>query len=314
MTPRVGDVDVALLHFAEDVGTSGPVAVEGARTRWETGGALRPGARLVRAPVGIVEHRAEEMTVRVRAGTPVDELHAGLAAHGQRTGLPRRGGTVGGALAVGENDVSVLGRGRVRDALLQVRYVSADGVLVTGGGPTVKNVSGYDLPRLVVGSLGTLALIGEALIRTNPIPAVSRWFRGSDTDPFAVQALTKASAVLWNGQATWVELEGHAPDVEAQFASLSAGVASATGWTECDGAPPLPPHRWSLRPSELRWLDAEALGSFVALAGVGTVFASRPQPPRLRPAPLVSLARRIKCEFDPSGRLNPGRSVIPAES
>ena len=82
------------------------------------------------------------MTILVRAGTTVADLHATLAEHGQRTGLPERGGTIGGALAVGENHLCALGRGRVREALLQVRYVSAEGRIVTSGGPTVKNVSG----------------------------------------------------------------------------------------------------------------------------------------------------------------------------
>ena len=95
------------------------------------------------------------MTVRVRTGTTVEELHTELAARGQRTPLVERGGTVGGALAVGENDIFVLGRGTLRASVLQVRYVSAEGRIVNGGGPTVKNVTGFDLPRLMVGALGT---------------------------------------------------------------------------------------------------------------------------------------------------------------
>lgn len=306
-------LDGALLAFVADVGATGPVAAEGARTRWGTGGEPAPGTRLVRAPAGIVEHRPEEMTVRVRAGTPVDELHGELAAKGQRTALPRRGGTVGGALAVGEDDVCVLGRGRVRDAVLQVRYASADGLVVTGGGPTVKNVTGYDLPRLLVGSLGTLGLLGEAILRTNPVPAVSCWFRAEGADPFAARdALFRPSAVLFDGRTTWVQLEGHAADVEAERRALGAATGGGGRFEECDDGPVLPPHRWSLRPSELRRLDAADLGAFVASVGVGTVFAARPAPPRPSSPPLAALAARVKREFDPDGRLNPGRSVALA--
>ena len=75
----------------------------------------------------------------------------------------------------------MLGSRRVRETPLQLRYVSADGRLVTGGGPTVKNVSGYDLPRLFVGSLGTLGLLGEVLLRTDPVPAVSVWLALDDS-------------------------------------------------------------------------------------------------------------------------------------
>ena len=302
--------DDALEAFAAEVGASGPVAVEGARTRWSTGGQPAPGTRLLRAPEGIVEHRPEEMTVRVLAGTSVDELHRELGAAGQRTALPRRGGTVGGALAVGENDMCALGRGRVRDALLQVRYISAEGAVVTGGGPTVKNVTGYDLCRLFVGSLGTLGLIGEVILRTNPVPSGSRWLCAEGADPFAVLDVAfRPSAVLFDGATTWVHLEGHAADVEAERRALRGVPVGGDGWTECEDGPVLPPHRWSLRPCELRHLDGAALGAYVASVGVGTVFASHAPPPRPQAPALRALAERVKHAFDPGGRLNPGRHV-----
>lgn len=298
--------DQALAEFAAEIGETGPVAVEGARSRWQAGGDSDPGTRLVKAPQGILEHRPEEMTVRVRAGTTVEELHADIGARGQRTALPDRGGTVGGALAVGENDVAVLGRGRVRDTVLQVRYVSAEGKVITGGGPTVKNVSGFDLPRLLVGSLGTLGLIGEVLLRTNPVPAVSLWLHSVDADPFVVAvAVLHPSAVLWDGTCTWVELEGHAADVEAQRNAL-AGIGA---WGDAPGPPRLPAHRWSLEPKELEALDPGTFGPFVASVGVGTVFSARPRPGGRPARALAALTARVKDQFDPTGRLNPGRSL-----
>jgi FAD/FMN-containing dehydrogenase len=300
-------LDAVLEDFASEIGDSDPVAVEGGRTRWEAGGTLAVGTRLVTAPGGILEHQPEEMTVRVRCGLTVAELHAELAARGQRTALPARGGTVGGAIAVGENDVSVLGRGRVRDAVLQIRYVSAEGRLVTGGGPTVKNVSGFDLPRLLVGSLGTLGLIAEVVLRTNPVPVSSLWLESAEAEPFAVlDAIYKASAVLWDGTRTWVQLEGHAIDVAAQRAFLD----KLGAWEEVAGPPDLAPHRWSLQHAELRNLDATSIGPFVASLGVGTVFASRPQPRTHLPPALLALSGRMKMQFDPAGRLNPGRYPI----
>lgn len=299
---------MSLAGFAEQAGAEGPVAVEGGRTRWSRGGPLASDARLVRAPSGIVEHRPEEMTVTVRAGTTVADLHAELATTGQRTALPDRGGSVGGALAVGEDDVCVLGRGRVRNAVLQLRYVSAEGRIVTGGGPTVKNVSGFDLPRVMVGSLGTLGLFAEAILRTNPIPEVAHWFVAEDADPFAVcDLLYRPSAVLTDGARTWVQLEGYAPDVEEQRRRL----AEAGAFAETDGPPELPPHRWPLSRAQLRGLDPGPLGRWVASAAVGTVFAEQPPPgPAAAPAPdpaVRRLAERVKAAFDPTGRLNPGR-------
>lgn len=304
MTASLATRDPHLLGFAEEVGDSGPVAVVGNRTRWNLGGAIEPDARLVEAPSGIVEYVPDEMTVKVRAGTTVAELHAELAAAGQRTGLPERGGTVGGALAVGEDCVHVLGRGRVREAALQVRYVSDDAKVITGGGPTVKNVTGFDLPRLFVGSLGTLGFLAEIILRTNPIPSCQRWLSSSDADPFAVPAsVWRPSAILWDGEATWVQVEGHEAAVDAEQRRLGA----IGTFTEVAGPPERPTHRWSLAPAELRdaagWRD----GRWVASIGVGTVWADVAQPQRSLDPSLAALTARIKAQFDPNGRLNPGR-------
>jgi len=303
MTAKLEVKDRTLLDFAVEVGESGPVAVAGGRTRWSLGGSPAEGTRLVQAPSGIVDYVPDEMTVQVRCGTTVAELHAELAEKGQRTGLPERGGTVGGALAVGENSLHVLGRGRVREAALQVRYVSDDGRVITGGGPTVKNVTGFDLPRLMVGSLGTLGLLAEVILRTNPIPACTRWLRSEDLDPFVVNTVVlRPSAVLWDGATTWVELEGHAPAVDAEQHRLEAhGTLN-----EAEGPPELPPHRWSLTPADLRDTGRFA-GPFVASVGVGAMWASEPQPARGQDPVVAALAQRVKAQFDPTGRLNPGR-------
>jgi glycolate oxidase FAD binding subunit len=298
--------DAILTAFADEVGTAGPVAVEGARTRFTLGGTLEAGTRTLRAPSGIVAHQPDEMTVRVRAGTPVADLHRDLAARGQRTALPERGGTVGGALAVGENDLRVRGVGRIRHTLLEARYVSADGRLITGGGPTVKNVTGFDLPRVLVGSLGTLGLLAEVVLRTNPVPAVSRWLTVDGVDPFDLdRQLYAPAATLWDGSRTWVLLEGHGVDVDAE----QAVIGRFGDVVEVAGPPPLPPHRWSLRPSALRTIPGEETGGFVACVGVGTLFAERPQPVR-EPDPVGrQVAARLKAAMDPAGRLAPGRTV-----
>ncbi|MEZ5378373.1 MAG: FAD-binding protein [Acidimicrobiales bacterium] len=303
--------DPVLADFADEVGADGAVAVRGGGTRWSLGGPLDDGVRVLSAPSGIVEYVPEEMIVRVRAGTTVAELDAELSARGQRTALPRRSdsSTVGGALAVGENDVAMLGRGSVRSALLQVRYVSAEGRIITGGGPTVKNVTGFDLPRLMVGSLGTLGLLAEVIIRTNPIPAASQWLRSDDADPFrARDALLAPSAVLWDGSTTWIQLEGHGLDVEAEARALRA----VGSFEAIDGPPALPTNRWSLAPAALRSLGSpdgpNGTGAFVAAVGTGLVFAERPQPARPIDPVITQVSNRMKLEFDPTGRLNPGRT------
>jgi FAD/FMN-containing dehydrogenase len=299
-------IDEMVAAFADEVGADGPVAVEGARTRWELGGPLAAGTRVLRAPDGIIAYQPDEMTVRVRAGTTVETLHAELAAAGQRTALPERGGTVGGALMVGENGPFVLSRGPLRNSVLQVGYVSAEGRVISGGGPTVKNVSGFDLPRLITGSLGTLGLLAETILRTNPVPPVSRWLTSTDADPFeAFDALLRPGGVFFDGATTTVLLEGHGVDVDAEHAVLDR----IGTFTEASGLPELPTHRWSLSPTELRRIDRSATGAYVALVGVGTIFTERPQPARSVDSAAAVVMARMKERFDPSGRLNPGRVV-----
>lgn len=298
--------DPVLHGFAEEVGRDGPVAIAGGRTRWDAGGPLAADARVLAAPAGIVGYAPSEMTVQVRAGTTVAELSTELAAHGQRTALPDRGGTVGGAVAVGENPDDLMARGRLRDAVLQVRYVSAEGELVTGGGPVVKNVTGYNLPKLMAGSLGTLGLLVEFVLRTNPIPPASRWLAVADVDPTrALGAIHRPAEVLWDGTTTWIHLEGHGADLDAQTAVLR----DLAGFEEVGGAPARPAHRWSLSPADALELPGRDPGPTLVAVGVGLAWSAIAQPPR-PPAPGVgAIAARLKHNFDPTGRLNPGRTV-----
>lgn len=282
-----------LSGFAAEVGESGPVTIAGLGTR---GGAVA-GVRCVAAPKGIDWIQADEMTVSCGAGTSVAELDAALAEVGQSVALPLTG-TVGGALSAGLSGIRRLGDGPVRNVLLQTQYVSASGEVVKAGGPTVKNVSGFDLCRLLVGSRGTLGLLGDVILRTGPLPAASQWFR-RDGDPWDVFAsLYRPVSVLWDGEATWALLEGHPHDVAEQAALVEMDAV--------DGPPQLPTGgRWSVAPGELRALPA-TVERFVAEVGVGVVHHEASAPARrLRPA-IAALHQRLKHEFDPTGRLNPG--------
>lgn len=305
----MADFDEALSSFAAEVGSQGPVCVRGGGTRWSLGGSVAPDTREVAAPEGIVAFEPAEMTVRVRAGTPVTELHAELAGAGQRTALPERpGGTVGGALMAGESSIARLALGPVRDALLQARYVCADGQIASGGAGTVKNVSGFDLCRLLVGSLGTLGLVGEVLLRTVPVPEVERWVRLAGAAGDSARSCHTAASVLWDGTDVWALLSGYGVDVDEDL-----GLLASVGSCEDVGGPPdLPPHRWSCPPKQAASFGAQngAAGRFVAEIGVGVVHASEPQPARPVEPGVAELNRRFKERFDPTGRLNPGRDPL----
>lgn len=283
-----------LTEFSEEVGSERPVTIAGLATR---GGPV-DGVDTVMAPVGVEWVQPEEMTVRCGAGTPVEELDDALAAYGQSVAIPPTG-TVGGALAIAHNGIRRLGYGPIRDTVLQANYVNAAGQIVQAGGPTVKNVSGFDLCRLLVGSHGTLGFVGDVILRTRPRAGYEQWFT-TRADPWELfPKLYRPTSVLWDGTTTWVLLEGDRRDVDEQ--------ASRNGLAVGEMPPVLPTGgRWSMRPADLPGLT----GTFVAEIGVGVVHHTDPAPHRPVDAAVVDLHRRLKHEFDPSSRLNPGVDAL----
>lgn len=289
--------DAAVARFVDEVGDADPVTVSGLGTR---GGPVA-GIRRVTPPSGIDWIQPAEMTIRCGAGTPVADVAGALAQHGQCVAVPDTG-TIGGALAVGRSGIRRLGWGPVRDTVLQARYVSSEGELVKVGGPTVKNVSGFDLCRLLVGSRGTVGFLAEVILRTRPLPVGERWFT-SERDPreLLVQ-LYRPTSMLWDGRTTWVLLDGHPDDVADQ--------AGRCDLRASDGPPELPLHRWSMPPADVFSLGANEAGAFVAEIGVGVVHHHRPALPSPVDPTIQALHARIKSAFDPRGRLNPGIDVL----
>jgi glycolate oxidase FAD binding subunit len=125
---------------------------------------------------GVVEHAAGDLVCAVRAGTPVAELQHQLAGAGQQLALdtPLTGATVGGTVAVSTSGPRRLLYGTMRDLLIGVTFVRADGVVAKSGGKVVKNVAGYDFGKLLTGSYGTLGLVTEVVVRLHPLPAARR--------------------------------------------------------------------------------------------------------------------------------------------
>ena len=224
----------------------------GARTHWEVGDPTTGGVE-VRAPGGIVAYDPAELTVTAGAGITVGDLAAVLGEAGQECPLDPRApeATVGGVLATGLSGPRRLRYGPLRDRLLEVRFVTADGRLVKGGGPTVKNVTGYDVPRLLVGSMGTIGVLVQVTMRCQPRACAARWIT-TGSDPFeARRRMFRPSCIAWDGATAHVLLEGHPDDVaaEAKAAGLETdGSGRVAGWRHRG--------RISVRPSRLPELAA----------------------------------------------------------
>ncbi|HEU4370065.1 MAG TPA: FAD-binding oxidoreductase [Methylomirabilota bacterium] len=121
----------------------------------------------------ILEHNPDDLTATVQAGVTAGALAARLAAHRQTLPLDPPGWsrrTLGGIAATAASGPLRPRCGTMRDLLLGVRFVQADGVLTWGGARVVKSVTGYDVPKLLVGSLGTLGVLGELTLRLHPLP------------------------------------------------------------------------------------------------------------------------------------------------
>ena len=124
----------------------------------------------------VVEHAAGDLIVVVGAGRRLDDLQADLAASGQWLAVdPPRRGTVGGLVATAATGPTRLLHGPVRDLLIGVTVVRADGVVAHAGGKVVKNVAGYDVGKLLTGSLGTLGIITQAAFRLHPLAQARTW-------------------------------------------------------------------------------------------------------------------------------------------
>jgi len=142
----------------------------------------------------VIEYNPDDLTITVQAGITAGALAARLAAHRQWLALDPPGSaarTVGGIAATNASG-PLRGRyGTMRDLLLGVRFVQADGVLTWGGSKVVKSVSGYDVPKLMVGALGTLGVLAELTLRLHPTPPTERTWLVPVESARAAQALVE---------------------------------------------------------------------------------------------------------------------------
>ncbi len=221
----------------------GPLAVQGGGTRGPAGA----GTPLSTSALsGVVLHEPAALTLVVRAGTPVAEVERLLAAEGQRlpfepmdhrpllgtAGTP----TIGGVAAANVSGPRRIQAGAARDAMLGVRFVDGSGTVVANGGRVMKNVTGYDLVKLLAGSRGGLGILTEIALKVLPVPEAAATLCLPGLEPArAVAAMAAALGTPWEVTAaahdpgpsprTWLRIEGFAQSVAYRAGRLAAALA-----------------------------------------------------------------------------------------
>jgi len=179
----------------------------------------------------IIEHAWSDLTVTVEAGCAIQKLQSALAQHGQRLAfdpLWPEAATIGGALSANDSGSLRLRFGALRDLILGVTIALPDGTLASSGGKVVKNVAGYDLPKLVIGALGTLGVITRATFRLHPLPHNAKTLSVSVANLDGMQRLLLAAQ---DSQLAHTSLQARispdaAPMVDILFEGTEEGIAA----------------------------------------------------------------------------------------
>ncbi len=165
--------------------TSQALEIVSAGTKGALGRPVVPDALLDMSQVaGVIDYRPEELVFTAKTATPLKEIEAMLAAHDQMLGFeppdwaPRFGGNTGRQTLAGVVAADVCGprrvkHGSVRDHVIGCRFINGSGELIRAGGPVIKNVTGFDIPKLMCGAFGTLGVLTELTLRVLPRPQSS---------------------------------------------------------------------------------------------------------------------------------------------
>ena len=305
----------------------------------------------LRPYAGVVHYEPSELFITARCGTPLAEIEATLAKHGQFLAFepPAFGGdpTIGGVIAAGLSGPRRMYAGAARDFVLGATLLSSQGEVLRFGGQVMKNVAGFDVSRLLCGSLGILGIITEVSLKVLPKPRVEQTIRFALSAQKAVEAFNRWSAQplpisgagWWDGVAR-VRLSGSASAVRAARERMGGDLVNPSMAEEWWGSLRHHTHSifrrdtvWRLSvpdttapldlPGEplidwggaLRWYATDAPGvREIASAARGTALCWKGIPPAsgrfhpLQPG-VATLHRRLKERFDPHGIFNPGRMI-----
>ena len=203
----------------------------GGRAHIDRGNPTEPDAELWTTQLdGIVAYEPAEMLVVVEAGMRCGDLATALAEHDQEWPVDAPAeATVGGVIAAGASSFRRRRVGHVRDTVVEMTTVTGDGRTITSGARTVKNVSGFDVHRLMTGSLGTLGVIVQVALKIRPLPRARAVLRASADDAMALAdqlatAVPQAAAVVASPGSVTLHLEGW-PDEVSELKTMAGAMA-----------------------------------------------------------------------------------------
>jgi len=343
------DTEALVERVREATARRAPLRVLGGGTKQFLGRAVDGELLATSGHRGILRHDPAELVLTARGGTPLAEVEAQLARCSQRLPFepPHFGAdaTIGGTVAGGLAGPARAWAGPLRDFVLGARVLTGDGRVLRFGGEVMKNVAGYDVARLMAGSLGILGVLLDVSLKVLPLPAGERTLALECDEPGALERLAQLSrgalpltAGSWTGGRLHLRFEGSdatlnvierrvggevVPDAQAFWASVReqshAFFAGRQPLWRCT-LPPLVPslplegapllewnglQRWYRCPPGVSAFEAAA-----AAGGHATLFRHASGAHEVfasLAAPLLQLHRALKREFDPAGILNPGR-------
>lgn len=346
--PHDFDASTALLEQVNHaLNNALPLRIQGGNSKAFLGRKVEGEVIDSRAHRGIVSYDPTELVITARAGTPLAELQAALDEAGQMLSCESPsfagGATVGGMVATGLSGPRRPWSGSVRDMVLGTRLISGHGKHLRFGGEVMKNVAGYDLSRLLVGSFGCLGLLTEVSLKVLPKPRQCLSLRLPMDAESALRKLAEwgqqplpLSAASHDGRALHLRLEGGEGSVAAARKSLGGELLDPSYWQQLNEqrlaffADPRPLWRLSLPnntpllvlPGEQlidwggaqRWLKSTAEAAQIrriasAAGGHASCFSAGVCDSPFQPlsAPLLRYHRQLKTQLDPQGIFNAGR-------
>ncbi|AWU92969.1 glycolate oxidase subunit GlcE [Azospirillum ramasamyi] len=286
-----------------------PLEILGSGSRRGLGRPVRAGHALDLSGLsGVIAYEPEELVLTALAGTPMELIRAMLAERGQHLAFePPEGGTLGGLVASGLAGPRRISAGSARDHTLGIAGISGRAEAYKGGGKVVKNVTGYDVPKLMAGSFGTLTALTEITVKVLPAP--------EDTATLLLFGLDDAAAVAMLDRAlrSPYEVSGaaHLPAAVAARSGVSAvaGAGGAVTLVRLEGFGPSVAARVTMLREELRADEMLGRDGSLALwrevrdgAGLGEAAADGPHlwklsvPPSAGPSTVEAIRRTLDVE------------------